>query len=263
MYQPSKKKRRRTVAAYPQHVYLGDTHVVEVKKGGLHIGIYLITPTSRRRGVVLPLDVWLLLQQSLDTVNKGINTALGIIEDGPIEEPTVDHGEQFTYQTGGSGGCYTNLANNANQYFTYVGSNDYFNQQTTNGVYTGLPSETINATEATVYHQHSDANNIQSTWVPTPPTANELTTFYLTATNNYGDGGGGVNTSTDTNTYGSGAVWTIPNTAGYNQQPTTSTATTNTADNITCSNTQASIDDFFDILKNLVTEETQPCQATV
>ena len=60
---PTFQRRRRAVAAYPYHLYLGDSHVVEVKKGGLHIGIYLITPTSRRRGVVLPLDAWLALQK--------------------------------------------------------------------------------------------------------------------------------------------------------------------------------------------------------
>lgn len=45
----AKRHRRRAVAAYPYHIYLGDTHVVEVKKGGLQIGIYLITATLRRR----------------------------------------------------------------------------------------------------------------------------------------------------------------------------------------------------------------------
>ena len=70
-------ERRRTVAAYPYYVYLTDTHVVEVKKGGHNIGIYLITPTSRRRGVVLPLTAWIALQNAISTVNLAIDISQG------------------------------------------------------------------------------------------------------------------------------------------------------------------------------------------
>ena len=71
--------RRRAVAAYPYHIYLSDTHVVEVKKGGQYIGIYLITPTARRRGVVLPLAVWVALQNSFQQVNYAVSISQGVI----------------------------------------------------------------------------------------------------------------------------------------------------------------------------------------
>jgi hypothetical protein len=56
-------------------IYLGTTHVVEVKKGGLYIGVYLITRTQRRRGVILPYDIWLDLVNSIDVINLGIDFA--------------------------------------------------------------------------------------------------------------------------------------------------------------------------------------------
>ena len=68
-------EKRRPVAAYPYHIYLGETHVVKVKKGGLQVGIYLITPTLRRRGVVLPLDAWIALQNSAELVNIAVGCA--------------------------------------------------------------------------------------------------------------------------------------------------------------------------------------------
>jgi hypothetical protein len=74
-------KTRRRVAAYPYFVYLSDTHVVEVKQGGLYIGIYLITSTSRRRGVVLPLQAWVALQNCTDIVNLAIDYSQGIDND--------------------------------------------------------------------------------------------------------------------------------------------------------------------------------------
>ena len=71
--------RLRPVAAYPYHVYLGPSHVVEVKKGAQQIGIYLITATHRRRGVVLPIDIWYILQNSIDLVNLAIDFSKGLI----------------------------------------------------------------------------------------------------------------------------------------------------------------------------------------
>jgi hypothetical protein len=283
----AKKRRRRTVAAYPQHVYLGDSHVVEVKKGGLHIGIYLITPTSRRRGVVLPLDVWLLLQTSLETVNQAINTSLAIIQNGDNTGDTVTNTQQFTYQIGGNGDCYTIPYNHDNQYFTYGANTDYSNfntQPNTTVGYTGVPPEAIIATEANVY-QTQNGTNIQRSWVSTKPGIYEPTTFYNTAnpTTSTQDQGAGFNTRTSSNSYGEGpsfttttssnpydqgAGWsttTTGNTDRYHGPPTSSTTDKDNDSNATCSNTQAAINDFFDIFKDIVAEEseTQPCQATV
>ena len=62
----------------PHSLILGQSHVVEIKKGGLHVGIYVITSSLRRRGVILPLDVWTTLVNSADTINCEIDCMRGI-----------------------------------------------------------------------------------------------------------------------------------------------------------------------------------------
>lgn len=150
------KKKRRTVAAYPYHVYLGDKHVIEVKKGGLKVGIYLITPTSRRRGVVLPLEVWITLQQSFDIVNTAINLSRQIIQDGYSGEDTATT-DVVTYQNGGTRGSGDLYPTNTtyNQYYTYGSNGNYPNfnyQQVSNGgCIMPADSTTVNIPEANIY----------------------------------------------------------------------------------------------------------------
>ena len=63
----------------PYYIYLGDNHVVEVKRGGLQIGIYVITTSLRRRGVVLPTKVWRDLTECIDIINLAIDLATGSV----------------------------------------------------------------------------------------------------------------------------------------------------------------------------------------
>jgi len=65
--------------ALPYYIYLGDNHIVEVKRGGEQIGIYVITPSLRRRGVVLPSAVWTDLINSIDIINLAIDLAKGTL----------------------------------------------------------------------------------------------------------------------------------------------------------------------------------------
>jgi hypothetical protein len=62
----------------PHSLILGSSHVVEIKKGGLHVGIYVITSSLRRRGVILPVDVWTALVSSADAINFEIDSMRGI-----------------------------------------------------------------------------------------------------------------------------------------------------------------------------------------
>jgi hypothetical protein len=62
---------------HPYTVNLGTTHVVEVKNGGLYVGIYALTKSNRRRGVILPFGVWLTLVESIDQINGAIDRARG------------------------------------------------------------------------------------------------------------------------------------------------------------------------------------------
>jgi hypothetical protein len=91
--------RRRPRPVYPYQVYLSNTHVVEVKKGGTHIGIYLITETDRLRGVVLPLTIWWALQNSMSIINVAISCAQRAIY--PQQDGENTHTMQYQqYQEG-------------------------------------------------------------------------------------------------------------------------------------------------------------------
>ena len=75
---PRRRYKKRSYPLTGQHIiYLGPTHAVEVKKGGLYIGIYIITASNRRRGVILPQAVWTDLQNSIDVINLAIELAGG------------------------------------------------------------------------------------------------------------------------------------------------------------------------------------------
>ena len=68
-------KKQKSPASEQHIIYIGNSHVVEVKKGGLRIGIYVITKTQRRRGVILPYDTWISLINSIDVINLGLDFA--------------------------------------------------------------------------------------------------------------------------------------------------------------------------------------------
>ena len=74
----------------PYTIYLGETHVVEVKKGGLYIGVYLITPTLARRGLILPRTVWKILIEQTLTINSAIDSARKLV----LEKSTSKNGKQ-------------------------------------------------------------------------------------------------------------------------------------------------------------------------
>jgi hypothetical protein len=82
-------------ATLPYYIYIGDTHIVEVKRGGEQIGIYVITPSLRRRGVVLPYNVWSELISSIDIINLAID-----LTKGTLGLNTTQRNEQLRDQTG-------------------------------------------------------------------------------------------------------------------------------------------------------------------
>jgi len=62
----------------PFKIPLGDTHLSEVKKGGLYIGIYVITPTLSKRGIILPHSAWKYLTESVHIIDLAIQSARDI-----------------------------------------------------------------------------------------------------------------------------------------------------------------------------------------
>ena len=45
-------------ASVPYVVHLDDTHIVEVRKQGEELGIYKVTVSGKKRGNLLPIDIW-------------------------------------------------------------------------------------------------------------------------------------------------------------------------------------------------------------
>jgi hypothetical protein len=163
--------RRRPVAAYPYHVYLGPSHVVEVKKGGQQIGIYLITPTHRRRGVLLPINIWYILQNSIDIVNLAINFSQGVISSEQYDFGWGSASGQSGWPTRHGAICYT--GESANKFEPYIGGDD-----TTNSIYTSTTNT-----------------------APNESIANSLGTLSPTQNTTYPAGDGFIGWSHDTNSF--------------------------------------------------------------
>jgi hypothetical protein len=92
----------------PHSLILGTSQVVEIKKGGLHVGIYVITSSLRRRGVILPVDVWTALVSSVDAINFEIDSMRGI----PLG--TTSAASLFDYGFIEQGGQYNVATSNGN-----------------------------------------------------------------------------------------------------------------------------------------------------
>jgi hypothetical protein len=96
-------------AGPPFNISLGDTHLVEVKKGGLYIGIYVITPSLRKRGAILPHSAWKALVESADIINSAIDFSRRIAL-GESDQ----NGRQY-FNTGGD------IFGAGTRFYTYVG----------------------------------------------------------------------------------------------------------------------------------------------
>ena len=75
-------------------VYLGNSFVAEVQKKGTRVGIYTLTTRDRKRGVVLPVEVWRTLDASRDIIKTAID-----ICGGGIQTYRDEFAETFTNQT--------------------------------------------------------------------------------------------------------------------------------------------------------------------
>jgi len=109
------------VPGFFNDINLAGTHVVDVKKGGLYVGIYVKTKSNRRRGVILPYAAWTALLGKIDTVNLGIDFERGLA-------------------LSGEGSLYSNQDNGEYTPYTQCGTREYHqqpggSQQTEVGLY--------------------------------------------------------------------------------------------------------------------------------
>ena len=79
-------------------VYLGAGFLAEIQKKGTKVGIYTLTATGRKRGVVLPVEVWRTLDSSRDIIKTAID-----ICDGSIHTYQNGYTTPFTHQPIGEG----------------------------------------------------------------------------------------------------------------------------------------------------------------
>ena len=80
-----------TGAAYIVH--LDATHVVEVRKQGEQIGIYTVTTSGKKRGILLPIDSWHSLEKYRHLINVAIDLSVGTLTTEKVAE-TVFHSQQ-------------------------------------------------------------------------------------------------------------------------------------------------------------------------
>jgi hypothetical protein len=64
----------------PNTIQLDINHTVKIKKKGRHIGIYTLSGVERKkRGVSLPVEAWMLLQQHLPLINLTLQFVSGTV----------------------------------------------------------------------------------------------------------------------------------------------------------------------------------------
>ena len=91
----------------PNTILLDLNHSVKIKKKGRHIGIYTLSGVERKkRGVSLPVEAWILLQQHLPLINLTLQFVSGTVG---VEVFEKNDG----YNTNISYGSYNTSTNNS------------------------------------------------------------------------------------------------------------------------------------------------------
>ena len=96
-------------------IYLDATHIVEVRKYGTQIGIYTITTTGKKRGILLPIDTWKALDKLRNLVNVTVDLAEGSLPIDKIEQTLLPHQHLSQPQQNVSWVSTVNNNNNARQ----------------------------------------------------------------------------------------------------------------------------------------------------
>jgi hypothetical protein len=79
----------------PFYFLLGNTHVIEIKKGGTYLGLYFLTKTRKKRGVIFHESVWNLIE----TASHGVDAVFGFTKALAAGKGNKEHeyhyGKQF------------------------------------------------------------------------------------------------------------------------------------------------------------------------
>lgn len=84
----------------PNIIPLGLNHSLEIRNKGQKIGIYTLSGADRKkRGVSLPVEAWMVLQQQLPLINLNIQFATGTVGVDIFETTPVVHVGYAEYKT--------------------------------------------------------------------------------------------------------------------------------------------------------------------
>ena len=79
----------------PFYFLLGNTHVIEIKKGGTYLGLYFLTKTRKKRGVIFHESVWNLIQKAAHGVDAVLGFAKAVAAGKGNKEHEYHYGRQF------------------------------------------------------------------------------------------------------------------------------------------------------------------------
>lgn len=102
----------------PYKVFVDATHLTQVPKGGEHIGIYALTPTGKKRGILLPVDTWYALERYRNLINVSIDLATGKLTPASVTEtiyPQQYYQQQHQDNLDEINSLYQNGAQKSNQ----------------------------------------------------------------------------------------------------------------------------------------------------
>ena len=72
-------------------VNLDATHIVEVRKQGEELGIYKVTISGKKRGVLLPIAIWHTLVKFRHLINVAVDLSVGTLTTEKVAETVNQH----------------------------------------------------------------------------------------------------------------------------------------------------------------------------
>ena len=75
-------------------VHLDATHIAEVRKQGEQLGIYTVTASGKKRGILLPIDTWHAIEKYRHLINVAVDLSVGVLTTDKVAETVFQHQQQ-------------------------------------------------------------------------------------------------------------------------------------------------------------------------
>ena len=72
-------------------VHLDALHIVEVRKQGEEVGLYKLTASGKKRGILLPIDVWQTLGKFRNLINVAVDLSVGTLTSDKVAETVLQN----------------------------------------------------------------------------------------------------------------------------------------------------------------------------